>query len=68
MIRDVEEKDGEKKKIEGRKCRSIKYGGVALSESLLEGFVILCRHSDTQPSRLPRLPNAKLYLEPTNPN
>lgn len=66
----MEEKDGEKKK-EGRKCRSIKYGGVALSESLLEGFVILSRHSDTQPSRLPRLPrlpNAKLYLEPTNPN
>lgn len=65
----MEEKDGEKKKKnEGRKCRSIKYGGAALSESLLEGFVILSRHSDTLSSRLPRLPNAKLYLEPTNPN
>lgn len=31
--------------IDGR--RFIKYGGVALPESLLEGFVILSRHSDT---------------------
>ena len=54
----MEEKDGS----EERTCRSLKYGGVALSESLLEGFVILSRHSDTQPSRLP---NAKLHLEPT---
>lgn len=41
----MEEKDGEKKKNEGRKCRSIKYGGAALSESLLEG---LCHFESPQ--------------------
>lgn len=46
MVRDVEEKDGEKRlKVGRRKCRFIKYGRVALPESLLEG---LCHFESPQ--------------------
>lgn len=43
MVRDVEEKDGEKRLKVGR--RFIKYGRVALPESLLEG---LCHFESPQ--------------------